>query len=130
MRRGLAVAVAVAAVALVAAGCGGEENAAPLPETVEGTVAQPPPPPPGGEGDPEAGKQIFTGKGGCGTCHTLSDAGTSGTVGPNLDEAKPSFDEAVTTITNGRNVMPSFKGQLSEEEIRNVAAYVSSAAGA
>jgi cytochrome c oxidase subunit II len=32
-----------------------------------------------------AGKAIFTGPGGCGTCHTLAAAGTTGTVGPNLD---------------------------------------------
>jgi cytochrome c2 len=34
---------------------------------------------------PAAGKQVFTGIGGCGSCHTLSSAGTTGTVGPNLD---------------------------------------------
>jgi mono/diheme cytochrome c family protein len=34
---------------------------------------------------PAAGKQVFTGIGGCGSCHTLSAAGTTGTVGPNLD---------------------------------------------
>jgi mono/diheme cytochrome c family protein len=32
------------------------------------------------------GKEIFTGIGGCGSCHTLAAAGTTGTVGPNLDE--------------------------------------------
>jgi mono/diheme cytochrome c family protein len=31
------------------------------------------------------GKTIFTGVGGCGSCHTLAAAGTTGTVGPNLD---------------------------------------------
>ncbi|HEY2160246.1 MAG TPA: c-type cytochrome [Solirubrobacteraceae bacterium] len=33
-----------------------------------------------------AGKAVFTGVGGCGSCHTLAAAGTSGTVGPNLDK--------------------------------------------
>jgi mono/diheme cytochrome c family protein len=33
-----------------------------------------------------AGKMVFTGPGGCGSCHTLADAGTTGTVGPNLTE--------------------------------------------
>src|SRR5579884_912402 len=33
-----------------------------------------------------AGKQVFTGVGGCGSCHTLSAAGTTGTVGPNLSQ--------------------------------------------
>src|SRR3954469_746305 len=31
------------------------------------------------------GKAVFTGDGGCGACHTLADAGASGTVGPKLD---------------------------------------------
>lgn len=33
-----------------------------------------------------AGKTIFTGVGGCGSCHTLAAAGTTGTVGPNLTQ--------------------------------------------
>jgi cytochrome c oxidase subunit II len=32
-----------------------------------------------------AGKAVFTGSAGCGSCHTLAAAGTTGTVGPNLD---------------------------------------------
>jgi mono/diheme cytochrome c family protein len=35
---------------------------------------------------PAAGKEVFTGVGGCGSCHTMAAAGTSGTVGPNLDK--------------------------------------------
>jgi mono/diheme cytochrome c family protein len=59
------------------------------------------------------------------SCHTLADAGASGTVGPNLDQAKPSFDLVVERVTNGKSPMPSFKGQLTEQQIRDVAAYVS-----
>lgn len=33
---------------------------------------------------PASGKTVFTGPGGCGGCHTLAAAGTTGTVGPNL----------------------------------------------
>lgn len=83
---------------------------------------------PAPEGDPEAGKAVFA-SAGCGGCHTLADAGTSGTVGPNLDRSKPSFELAVDRVTNGSGAMPSFADQLSEEQIRDVAAYVSSAAG-
>jgi mono/diheme cytochrome c family protein len=83
--------------------------------------------PPAG-GSTAAGKEVFA-NAGCGTCHTLADAGTTGTVGPNLDEAKPSADLVVERVTNGMGAMPSFKGQLSEEQITEVAAYVSSAAG-
>lgn len=35
---------------------------------------------------PAAGKQVFTGVGGCGSCHMLADAGSTGTAGPNLDQ--------------------------------------------
>jgi cytochrome c6 len=82
-----------------------------------------------GTGDPIAGKDVFLSAGGCGSCHTLADAGTTGTVGPNLDAASPSFDKAVEQVTNGGGVMPPFKDTLSEQQIQDVAAYVSSAAG-
>ena len=37
---------------------------------------------------PAAGEAVFA-SAGCGGCHTLEAAGSSGNVGPNLDEAKP-----------------------------------------
>ena len=74
------------------------------------------------------GKDVFA-KSGCASCHTLKDAGATGTVGPNLDEAKPSKDLVVERVTNGKAPMPSFKGQLSGEEIQAVAEYVSTVAG-
>ena len=66
---------------------------------------------------------------GCGSCHTLADAGSSGAVGPNLDEAKPDAALVKTRVTNGRGAMPPFKGQLNATQIADVAAYVSSVAG-
>jgi mono/diheme cytochrome c family protein len=74
------------------------------------------------------GKDVFA-KSGCASCHTLKDAGATGTVGPNLDEAKPSKDLVVERVTNGKAPMPSFKGQLTGEEIQAVAEYVSTVAG-
>ena len=41
----------------------------------------------------------------------------------------PSFDTAVDRVTNGAGVMPPFADTLSEQQIQDVAAYVSSAAG-
>jgi mono/diheme cytochrome c family protein len=76
---------------------------------------------------PTDGKSIFTST--CGSCHTLADAGTSGTVGPNLDDAKPPKDLVVDRVTNGQGQMPSFKGTLDEQQIQAVADYVSSSAG-
>lgn len=82
----------------------------------------------GGEGDPAAGKEVFV-SAGCGSCHTLSDAGTSGNIGPNLDEAKPSYDLVVERVTHGQGAMPAFgdQGVLDAQQIQDVAAYVSQA---
>jgi mono/diheme cytochrome c family protein len=66
---------------------------------------------------------------GCGTCHTLADAGSSGAVGPNLDDAKPTKELAVDRVTNGAGAMPPFAGQLTDEQIDAVATYVSTVAG-
>ena len=74
-----------------------------------------------------AGKAVFTTN--CGGCHTLSDAGTSGTIGPNLDDAQPDAALVVDRVTNGQGAMPPFAGTLSEQQIADVAAYVSTAAG-
>jgi mono/diheme cytochrome c family protein len=82
------------------------------------------------EGDPTAGKEVFLGSAACGSCHTLADAGTSGTVGPNLDATQPSSELVVDRVTNGFGGMPAFADQLSEEQIQDVASYVSSVAGA
>jgi mono/diheme cytochrome c family protein len=76
---------------------------------------------------PTDGKSIFTAS--CKACHTLADAGTTGTVGPNLDESKPSKDLVVDRVTNGKGAMPSFKSSLDPAQIEAVAEYVSTAAG-
>ena len=88
--------------------------------------ANPPKPaPPSGGTD---GKAIFA-SAGCSGCHTLAAAGASGTVGPNLDDAKPSKELAIDRVTNGRGGMPAFKGQLSEAQIEAVAGFVAENAG-
>jgi mono/diheme cytochrome c family protein len=76
---------------------------------------------------PTDGKSIFTTT--CGSCHTLADAGTSGAVGPNLDDTRPPEGLVVDRVTNGRGAMPSFKDSLDEQQIQAVAEYVAGAAG-
>ena len=109
----------------MAAGCGGGDETSPEPETVEGTV-------PaetgggdggGGEGDAAAGADVYS-SAGCGSCHVLADAGSTGTIGPNLDESSIDFEAAVEQIRTGGGGMPAFEGQLSDQEIADVAAYV------
>jgi len=87
------------------------------------------PPPPGGDGgEATDGVAIFTAN--CASCHTLAAAGSTGTIGPNLDESMPSLELAIDRITNGQGAMPAFGGQLSEEQIQAVAEYVVENAGA
>jgi mono/diheme cytochrome c family protein len=77
--------------------------------------------------EPTDGKSIFTTS--CGSCHTLADAGTTGAVGPNLDQSKPSKELAVDRVTNGQGAMPAFKDSLDPEQIEAVTEYVSTSAG-
>jgi cbb3-type cytochrome c oxidase subunit III len=72
------------------------------------------------------GKSIFA-SAGCGSCHTFQAAGSNGTIGPNLDEAKPTFELAIERVTNGKGPMPPFRDSLSDDQIRAVAEFVSSA---
>src|SRR6266542_4030846 len=118
----LALAFALGALALGAAGCGSGETAQPKPVTVEGTL---PTPTTEAEvkGNPEGGKTVFA-TAGCAGCHTLKAAGSSGNVGPNLDQAKPDLALIHERVTNGKAPMPSFKGQLSKKQIDDVAAFV------
>jgi cytochrome c553 len=126
--------------AVTASACGGGEEATPTPEDVEGTVpTETEPPDENGEdengediepveGDIEAGRQVFA-EAGCGGCHMLADANATGTIGVDLDEAEPSFDQVETAVREGPDAMPSFEGQLTDEQIRDVSAYVAEVAG-
>jgi mono/diheme cytochrome c family protein len=133
MARVLALLVTIPALAF-AAGCGGGESSSPAPETVEGTLPAAPTETAGGtegggggaKGDAAAGKDVFA-SAGCGSCHTLSDAGATGTVGPDLDTSTADEAAVVTQVTNGGGGMPPFSGSLSEQQIADVAAYVVSA---
>jgi mono/diheme cytochrome c family protein len=159
MRRTALLCLLVAALGLAATGCGQEQEQSATPETVQGevttttestetettetettesestetnTTETTETTETGGgtpQGDPVAGKEIFLGASGCTGCHTLADAGSTGTVGPNLDDAKPSFELAYDRVTNGQGGMPSFGTSLTDQQRADVAAYVSSVAG-
>jgi mono/diheme cytochrome c family protein len=132
MRRLSIVAIAALALAAVLAGCGAEGVVSPTPVTVVGALPKPTlePATPAFKlkGDPTAGKKVFL-SAGCTGCHTLADAKATGTVGPNLDQAKPDYRLATARVTLGKGQMPSFKGQLSAQQIADVAAYVVKATG-
>ncbi|MFZ0342820.1 MAG: c-type cytochrome [Gaiellaceae bacterium] len=137
--RHTAVIVAVAAAALgaiVLAGCGGQGVTTPTPATVIGTLPKakvlPAVPATHLKGDSAKGSSVFA-SAGCGSCHTLAAAHSTGTVGPNLDDLKPDYQTVTSQVTNGGGGMPSFgtgsHPQLTTQQIADVAAYVVDSTG-
>ena len=125
-------AIAGNAALLLLAGCGGGEEAAPTAETVEGTVpaetAEPV-----GEGNAEAGKELFASQG-CGGCHAFEAAGSSGTTGPNLDESlqgddaehvRESIVDPNAEVEEGfsEGVMPQYD-ELSDKQVADLVAFL------
>jgi sulfite dehydrogenase len=119
-------------VALYVAKCAGNpscgvtaETSKPAPTTTAPTTTS------GGGSGPAAtpdGKAVFA-KAGCGGCHTLKAAGSSGNVGPDLDQLKPSEPTVEHQVEVGGGAMPAFKGRLSDAEIKAVAKFVADNAG-
>ena len=122
MRR-LAFLLAALTLVVGAAACGGEEDETATPETVQGTLPTTETGGAAGEGDAAKGKEIFA-SAGCGGCHTYGPAGSSGTVGPNLDDANVTAEQAAGQVKNGGGGMPAFGDRLSDQEIADVAAFV------
>ena len=76
----------------------------------------------GAKGGAADGKAVFSGT--CGSCHTLSSAGTSGTVGPNLDDISLDAGAIERIVRDGSGGMPALGGKLSDDEIKAVAGFV------
>jgi cytochrome c oxidase subunit 1 len=115
------VATLLAMVALAAvgwqAGSAGDDD---MPDAYVPAVVEPP-----SDATPaQLGEQVYI-SAGCGSCHALSAAGTTGVVGPDLDAAMPDSARTTEVVANGLNAMPAFGNRLTEEEIAAVAAYVS-----
>lgn len=137
--RSLLAALAVVAAGLVLAACGSGNDTGPTPAQVKDAAGQAtqnlsttttttPATTTTTQQASADGKAIFTAN--CSSCHTLSAAGASGKVGPDLDTLKPSESTTDRQVKNGGGGMPAFDGQLSAAEIKAVAAYVAANAGA
>jgi mono/diheme cytochrome c family protein len=115
MLRITALVLVALAVGLGVAACGGGDDgdSTTTEEAAEETTA--------------VGREVFVAN--CGTCHTLSDAGTSGAIGPSLDDAGLSAETVEAQVRSGGGGMPAFEDTLSDEEITEVAAYVAAASG-
>ena len=117
----LALLIVAGLLIVVAAGCGGDDDSdsAEPPATATETTGDED----GATGDAANGETVFA-SAGCGGCHTFEAAGSTGSVGPNLDDISASFDEVVEQVTNGGGAMPAFGDELSAQEINDVAAFV------
>ena len=89
----------------------------------------------------KTGDQIFTAAG-CAGCHTFGPAGSTGTIGPSLDELKTQAgniepgksaeqyvresltDPGAFLVQGYGNVMPSFEGRLTDEQIQALVDYL------
>jgi cytochrome c oxidase subunit 2 len=90
-----------------------------------------------------AGKQVFTGSSGCAGCHTLADAGSTATIGPNLGQvlSGPKHTAAFirTSIVSPNayvekgfspGIMPqSFGSTLSKQQLNALVAYLLKVSG-
>jgi cytochrome c551 len=110
--------VVLSTVGLGASACGGGDDESATTATTEETST----PTTTGGATSEAGRDVFVAN--CASCHTLTAAGTSGTVGPNLDQIGLMAEDVENQVRNGGGGMPAFEGQLSDDEIAQVAAYV------
>ena len=83
------------------------------------------------EPDLEKGKALFLSDAApaCAVCHTLKDAGSAGTIGPDLDELKPDAERIKKVLEEGMGVMPSYADSLDGASIDAIAAYVVHATG-
>ena len=72
----------------------------------------------------DLGLDVYNNKAQCGVCHTLQAAGSTGDIGPNLDQLKAQMAQIIAVVTNGIGVMPPWEDVLTYEEIEAVAYYV------
>jgi cytochrome c oxidase subunit 2 len=107
---------------------GGEEGGAAEDEDTGGQAAAP------------DGKTLFTETGGCGACHALSDAGTTGGTGPNLDETLADKDAAYieeSIVDPSAEIVPGFsdlmpkayEDQLTPPELDALVKYLDEVTG-
>jgi len=116
------------ALALLLSACGGSGNSSSSSSSAPASSSSSSSSSGGAETASAQGKQVFD-SAGCKNCHTLKDAGSTGTVGPNLDDLKPDEAAVKKQVENGGGPMPAFKGKLSDAQITAVSQYVSSVAG-
>jgi mono/diheme cytochrome c family protein len=125
MARLVSLVIVSLVLALAVVACGGDDDEAGGTETTtteETTTEETTTEETTTEAGAAEGREVFVAN--CGSCHTLSDAGTSGQIGPNLDSIGLDGAAVEEQVRNGGGGMPAFEGQLSDDEISQVSAYV------
>jgi len=86
---------------------------------------------PASPADEALGRKVFTevAQPPCALCHTLAAAGAAGTIGPSLDDLKPTKAQVIDAVRKGVGVMPPFEDKLTPEQIEAVAEFVAKSAG-
>lgn len=137
MRCALALSGILAGLIILVAGCGDATVVSPTAESVVGTVPEQTATETidTSQGDAAAGKEVFMSSG-CGGCHTYGPAGTSATIGPDLDTALEGKDadfvlESIVQpndeIASGfqANIMPdNFGESLSDQQLADLVAFL------
>jgi len=109
---------------------------APTTKTVAGQTPPGAPPAKPAEAKPGApseavlkkGRELFNNNG-CSSCHALADADASSDIGPSLDkDDKLTSDFVIARVSQGSGPMPAFGSQLSADEIKTLAAYITAVA--
>jgi cytochrome c551/c552 len=137
----LAASAAALLVAGLAAGCGSQGVASPVPQTVQGSVPVQTTPTVT-KGDPVNGKAVFAANA-CGSCHTYTPAGANGKIGPDLDQLAAYAKKAnqpLTDFTQGaitappplyvppgypKNVMPTtFGTSIKPQDLADLVAFL------
>jgi mono/diheme cytochrome c family protein len=128
MRTGLIGAAGLVGLVLLA-GCGGADGGETMGPgmTGDGGMGGPPAASTSAGGAP-SGRELFLASG-CGACHALDAAGTSGGVGPDLDDAMPGYDTVRSTVRRGKGAMPAYADRLTTTQIDAIARFVASATG-
>jgi mono/diheme cytochrome c family protein len=96
--------------------------------TAGGTASTPPAAAAALPGDARAGRAVFA-RMGCGSCHRLAAAGSSGQIGPPLDQVLPNHTagslRAKIVDPGGGSVMPTdFARRMSAADLRALVAFL------
>jgi mono/diheme cytochrome c family protein len=77
----------------------------------------------GGDSSASAGEKLFRDNS-CGSCHAFAATGSTGSAGPNLDEASLTRRQVRTVVHDGVSGMPAYGDRLSDSEINDLADFV------